>query len=217
MSAERHGREQPGDGIGRAAAATASSARASRSAGASSSPTAAPRSCAGLAGPPGRADAAAPARLGRQRRPQLVPGRSSRCASTSTSSPPTCAATRAGLQVAQDLPARRLRRRLRGDARRARHRPGHRGRLLDGRPGRAAAVAPPPRPRRRTRAVRDERRLRAEPPHAQRVPGDDARARPRWPASRGRRVCCRRCRWCACIRRRCRRGPRPRCAATTGA
>ena len=47
------------------------------------------------------------------------------------------------------LPARRLRRRLRGDARRARHRPGDRGRLLDGRPGRAAAVAPPPRPRRR--------------------------------------------------------------------
>ena len=61
-----------------------------------------------------------------------------------------------------DLPARRLRRRLRRHARRARHRSGDRRRLLDGRPGRAAALAPPPRPRRRARALRDHGRLHAD-------------------------------------------------------
>ena len=54
------------------------------------------------------------------------------------------------------VPARRLRRRLRGDVGRARHRPGDRRRLLDGRPDRAAALAPSPRSRLRPGVVRDD-------------------------------------------------------------
>ena len=46
-----------------------------------------------VAGPARRADPAPAARLGRQRRPQLVPGVRAARRSTSTSSPPTCAAT----------------------------------------------------------------------------------------------------------------------------
>ena len=101
-----------------------------------------------------RADAAAPARVGRERRPELVPGvRTARRALPRGR--PRPARPRARPAHAPHLPPRRLRRRLRGDARRARHRPGHRGRLLDGRPGRAAALAPAPRPRLRAGAVRD--------------------------------------------------------------
>ena len=118
------------------------------------------------------------------------------------------------------LPARRLRRRLRGDARRARHRPGHRGRLLDGRPGRAAAVAPAPRPRRRdscccATVARVHPELAARASRTSRAMlgrRGAARASPRWRApmpgdpafGRATRV-------------DCRRGSPPRCAATTGA
>ena len=55
--------------------------------------------------------------------------------------------------------------------------PGDRRRLLDGRPGRAAAVAAPPRPRVGTGAVRDLGRLHAQPQRAPVVPVGDARAR----------------------------------------
>ena len=117
------------------------------------------------------------------------------------------------------LPARRLRRRLRGDARRARHRPGDRGRLLDGRAGRAAAVAPPPRPRRRARALRD--RAPASCPNrtrAARVPVGDARPRRRGAASRrSHRALPVAARAFGAGRDGCPRGSRPRCAATTGA
>ena len=51
-----------------------------------------------------------------------------------------------GHPVAPAVPARGLRRRRGGPGRRARHRPLRAGRLLDGRPGRPAHLAPPPRP-----------------------------------------------------------------------
>ena len=123
-----------------------------------------------------------------------------------------------GLRTRAHLPARRLRRRLRGDARRARHRPGDRGRLLDGRTGRAAAVAPAPRPRRRARAVRDRARVRARSRRAR-------LAYQTWmlglaSAARARRVRAARFPCCRSVGRDrggCPRGSRPRCAATTGA
>ena len=59
-----------------------------------------------------------------------------------------------GLRAPAAVPARRLRRRRRRTVRGARHPARHPGRLLDGRPHRAAHLAPPPPARRRARALR---------------------------------------------------------------
>jgi len=119
-----------------------------------------------------RADAPPPARLGGERRPQLVPDVRT-AARALQHRGARHARSRARAANAQHLPSRRLRRRLRGDARDARQRAGDRGRVLDGRSRLTAVVAASPRPRRRPRAVRDHGRLRAQPAHAQLLPGVD--------------------------------------------
>ena len=84
-----------------------------------------------------------------------------------------------GIRSASSVPARRLRRRRGRDPPRPRRRPGHRRRLLDGRPGGPADVAGSPRRRERHGAVRDRRRVRPGEPRALRHGG----ARPRsWSA-----------------------------------
>ena len=151
------------------------------------------------------------------RRPELVPGlrAARRALPRDRARPPR---PRPGHPLPPGLPPRRLRRRLRGDARRARHRPGDRGRLLDGRPGRAAAVAPPPRPRRRARALRDVGRLHAEP--ARSASRTSRRCSPRSPRRAPATLAAR----CPALpasvlpaARHAARGPPTRCAATTGA
>ena len=136
--------------------------------------------------PAGRADPAAAARLGRQRRPQLVPGRSSRSREHFNIVAPDLRGHARGLRTrrvfrladcADDCAATLVEL---GTG------PVIAVGLLDGRPGRAAALAPPPRPRRRARAVRDQRRLHAEPLHAQPRTRRRCSARPRWRGSRGR-------------------------------
>ena len=126
-------------------------------------------------GPPGAPTLLAPPRLGCERGTELVPGVRAplRALPAARARPARPRPRRA--QLAR-VPSRRLCRRLRRDA--GRHRddgPGHRGRLLDGRPGRSAALAPPPRPRRRTRPVRDQRGLPPRPRLPARVAGVDAR------------------------------------------
>ena len=107
-----------------------------------------------------RADLAPHSRLGRERRPELVPGvRAAERVLQHRRARPTRA--RAWTPNTWHLPARGLRRRLRGDTRRTRHRPSDRGRLLDGRTGLAVVVATAPRPRRRPRDVRDRARVHA--------------------------------------------------------
>ena len=107
----------------------------------SSCPAGAPRSCA--------------SRPARPARPRWCCCTAGRRPPTSTGSPPTSPGRalprrgprppgpRAGHPDLAPLPARGLRRRRRGPRRRARHRPLRAGRLLDGRPGRPADVAPP--------------------------------------------------------------------------
>ena len=165
-----------------------------------------------------RADAAAAPRLGRERRPQLVPGlRAARRALPLVA--PDLRGHARGLRSRARLPARRLRRRLRGDARRTRT------------PARSSRSATRWAARSRScsgaaTATSSTASCCARPPPASsptalprlRVPGVDARLRPRPRAPRRsrasaavgaeRRVAPQRTR---------RRGPRPRCAATTGA
>ena len=131
-----------------------------------------------LPGPARRAHAPAAARLDRHRRPQLV--RLLRAARPGTTG---CVALDhrghgRGIRTPAPLPPGRLRRRRRRARRRARHRPGHRRRLLDGRPDRPAALAPPPRQGRRPRAVRDDRPLRVRHPRGTGLARRHAR---RWP------------------------------------
>ncbi len=117
----RHGKEQPGDRFTSSCPTTASSAPACRSAGASSSTTVAPRSCAGLAGPPGAPTLLLLHGWVAERGPQLVPDVRA-AARALQHRGPRPARPRARPAHPQDLPARRLRRRLRGDAGSARHR-----------------------------------------------------------------------------------------------
>ncbi len=148
--------------------------------------------------------------------PQLVPGvRASRLPLPGDRAGPP--RSRPGPALAPGVPARRLRRRLRGDAPGARHRTGDRGRLLDGRTGRAAAVAPPPRPRLGARA--SARRRRASCPTAPNASPTSRRCSRRSPrrAPRRSRFASRRSPRSERGRRACRHGSPTRRASTTRA
>ena len=131
---------------------------------------------------------------------------------------PRPARPRARLADPPHLPARRLRRRHRRDTRRARHRPGDRRRVLDGRTRRAAALAPAPRPRRPAWCC-----ARPHPascpivPRAPRVPVVDARLGERGPRRGAGPAAAGGADAPAPAPDGCRRGWPRRCGATTGA
>ena len=122
--------------------------------------------------PARRAHRRAAARLDRQRRAQLVHRvRSAVAALPRDRARP--ARPRARHPLAAALPPRRLRRRRRGAARPAGRRAGDRRRLLDGRTGRAAAVAPAPRAGGGAGAVRHVLPVRPRRPRAADLRHDD--------------------------------------------